>query len=137
MALTYLTGNRILDQQFGAVAPTVPAIYYFALSTGSPVVSGSGFIEPTSGSYARVAVANDKATTWNNASANSVTNKVAVTFNQSTGSGWGTIAYVGIYDASTVGNLLYYSALSPSRVVAGGTTVYFDIGDITASIINV
>jgi hypothetical protein len=138
MSITYLSGGRVLDQQFGAVAPTVPATYYFALSTTTPTDAGANFTEPTTvgTAYARVAVDNNKVT-WDSAASNALTNLIAVTFPLST-LAWGTITYVGIYDSVTVGagNLLYFGVLSPSRVIQAGTVVYFAIGDITASITN-
>lgn len=138
MSLTYLTAGRILDEQFGAVAPTVPASYYFALSTTTPVIAGTNFTEPTTSgtAYARVAVDNDKVT-WDDAASGALTNLIEIDFPESTAA-WGTITYVGIYDSGTVGagNLLYFGALSPSRIVQTGTILYFGIGDITASITN-
>lgn len=136
MSSTYLSGGRVLDQQFGSVAPTVPAIYYFALSTTTPTAAGTNFTEPTtvSTAYTRVATDNNK-TTWGTAASSSLSNLIAITFPLST-LAWGTITHVGIYDSSTpgAGNLLYFAALSPSRVVQIGTVVYFAIGDITVSI---
>ena len=138
MASTHLTNGRILDEQFGAVAPTVPATYYFALSTTTPVIGGTNFTEPTTvaTAYDRVAVDNDKIT-WGNAASSVLTNAIEIAFPESTLS-WGTITYVGIYDAQTpgTGNLLYFGLLSPSRSVQSGTVIYFGIGDITASIVN-
>jgi len=43
-------------------------------------------------------------------------------------SAWGTIAYVGVYDALQGGNLLAYAALSVSRTVARGDPVMFLAG---------
>ena len=138
MASTHLTNGRVLDQQFGAVAPTVPATYYVALSTTTPVIGGTNFTEPSTvaTAYARVAIDNDKVT-WGNAASSSLTNLIEISFPESTAS-WGTVTYVGLYDNGTAGagNLLYYGLLSPSRSVQTGTILYFGIGDITVSIVN-
>jgi hypothetical protein len=138
MAITHITGGRILNQQFGAVAPTVPASYHFALSTTTPTQSGTNFTEPTTigTGYARVSVANDKVT-WGNASSSSLTNLIDIEFPQSLAS-WGTITYIGIYDSATVGagNLLYFGQLSPSRLVQIGAVVFLGAGDVTVSITN-
>ena len=138
MSITYLAGARILDQQFGAVSPTVPATYYLFLSTTTIVDAGTGYTEPsTSGTgYARVAVANNKIS-WGNASSNSLSNLIEISFPISTAS-WGTITYIGISDSGTVGagNVLFFAPLTPNRAIASGTTPYFGIGDITVSITN-
>ena len=47
------------------------------------------------------------------------TNSSAVTFPTATGT-WGTITHIGILDASTSGNLLYYTALDASKSIASG-----------------
>ena len=40
------------------------------------------------------------------------------------------ITHFGIYDASTVGNLLYHGALNNPKTLAAGEQANFDIGDI-------
>ena len=143
MATTNLVENRILDQQFGAVAPTIPSNYYIALSTTTPTDAGSNFNEPTvtSTGYARVTVPNTKyisgSGSFTAASVGSLSNAIAISFPQSLLT-WGTITYVGFYDAATpgTGNLLYFGALSPSRIIQAGTIVYFNAGDIVVSIVN-
>jgi hypothetical protein len=139
MAITYLSGNRILDQQYGAVAPTVPSSYFLALSTTTPTISGTNFTEPTtvSTAYARVEIVNNK-TTWGNAESASLSNAIEILFPEST-LAWGTITYVGLYDSGTVGagNLLYFGELTPSRIIQTGTIISFGIGEIVVSIVNV
>lgn len=123
-----------MDLNFGGTSYTPPATYHFALSTTTPSIDGSGFTEPVGGSYSRVSFTNNK-TNWGTASNASLTNAAAVQFVESTGS-WGTIVAVGIYDASTSGNLYWYDTLSPARAVASATTVLFAIGAITVQMTN-
>lgn len=118
----------------GSVAFTPPTNYYFGLSTTTINIDGTGATEPSGGAYARVLLANDK-TSWGTASNGALTNSVAVTFAESTAS-WGTITYVGMWDALTGGNLWWYDVLSPSRTVASATTVLFAIGSITVQFNN-
>ena len=134
MSVTYFSSNKVLDFNFGVVSYTPPATHYFALSTTSPNIDSTGFTEPSSGAYARVALANNK-TNWTTAASGVLTNASAVTFAESTAS-WGTILAVGMFDALTSGNLLWYDVLSPSRVVASATTVLFAIGSITVQFNN-
>ncbi|MDD4308407.1 MAG: hypothetical protein PHU53_06335 [Thermoplasmata archaeon] len=139
MAIHYVAGNRILDQIAGAVSPTIPATYYFGLSTTSIADAGTGYTEPsTSGTaYARVAVDNNK-TTFGNAAANSITTLISISFPESTAS-WGTITNVFIADASAVGtgNILYSGTLSLPTAVASGTVFYFGAGGVTFTLVNV
>ena len=134
MSITYYSGNRILDKGFGSTNYTPPTTMYFGLSTTPIAIDGTGATEPSGGSYARVALVNDK-TNWGTASNASLTNLASVTFPESTAS-WGTITHVFIADASTAGNIWWYEALSPSRQVKISTTVQFAIGAITAQMTN-
>jgi len=134
MAITYFSANKILDKNFGATAYTEPTTYYFGLSTTTIQIDGTGATEPSGGAYARVALTNNK-TNWGTASNASLTNSTAVQFTESTAS-WGTITYVGIWDALTSGNIWWFDALSPARTVASATTVLFAIGAITVQMTN-
>lgn len=134
MAITYYSANRVLDFNFGNTSYTVPATYYFGLSTTTISIDGTGATEPSGGSYARVALTNNK-TNFGNASNASLSNLAAVQFPESTAS-WGTITYVGVWDASTSGNLWWFDALSPARSVATATTVLIAIGAMTISMSN-
>jgi len=134
MAITYYSGNRVLDYNFGGTSYTVPSTLFFGLSTTTIQIDGSGATEPSGGSYARVSLANNK-TNWGNASNASLTNAAAVQFTESTAS-WGTITYVGIWDASSSGNVWWVDALSPARSVSSATTVLFAIGAITVQMTN-
>jgi hypothetical protein len=126
--------NRVLDKNFGASAYSEPATYYFGLSTTAPNIDGTGATEPSGGSYARVAFTNNK-TNFGVASNAALTNLVAVTFPESSAS-WGTIVAVGMWDASSAGNLWWYDTLTPSRAVASLTTVLFAIGSVTVQMTN-
>lgn len=132
--ITYYSANRILDKNFGATAYTEPATYYFGLSTTTIQIDGTGATEPSGGAYARVSLANNK-TNWGTAANASLTNSTAVTFVESTSS-WGTITYVAMWDALTVGNLWWFDVLTPARSVASATTVLFAIGSITVQMTN-
>jgi hypothetical protein len=134
MSSTYYINNKILDYNLGSTSYSVPGTIYMGLSTTSIDIAGTGATEPSTGSYARVAITNDTSA-WNNSSSGVKTNKLAVTFPESTAA-WGTITHVFFADASTSGNVLYYEALTTSKVVQINTTVYFAIGAITVNMIN-
>ena len=132
--ITYYSGNRILDRNFGGTAYSPAATYHVGLSTTTFQIDGTGGTEPSGGAYARVAFTNDK-TNWGTAASASLLNTAAVTFVESTAS-WGTVTYVGLWDAATVGNLWFFDVLTPSRSVASATTVLFAIGAITVNMTN-
>jgi hypothetical protein len=134
MAITYYSANRVLDYNFGQTSYTSPNTYHFGLSTTTINIDGTGATEPSGGSYARVAFTNNK-TNWGTASNAALTNATAVQFPESTAS-WGTITYVGMWDASSSGNIWWFDVLTPARTVASATTVLFAIGAVTVSMSN-
>lgn len=121
--------NNVLDNRFGAVTSTPPATYYVGLSTTTPTNTGGSVTEPSSGSYARVAVTNNT-TNWPSASGRSKSNGTAITFPSATGS-WGTITHFVIYDASTAGTFRAWGALTTPRAVVSGDTPAFAVGALT------
>lgn len=124
--------NKVADLLLGATAYTIPGTVYVALYTAAPTDAGGG-TEVTGNAYARVAVTNDKTTGWNAASGGLVDNKNAINFATPTPSGWGTVVAVGIFDASTAGNLLFWGDLTASKTINASDTVSFAAGalDVT------
>ena len=43
---------------------------------------------------------------------------------------WGTVTHVGVFDASSSGNLMAWAALTASKTVASGDVFRFDAGDL-------
>jgi hypothetical protein len=129
---TYLA-NKALDRLLSAAAYTPDATLYVALFTVLPTAAGTGGTEVTGGSYARGAVTND-ATNFPAASGGAKSNGTVITFPAATAD-WGTIVGFGIYDASTVGNLLYFSALTTAREVLNLDTFKFPAGSLTFTLV--
>jgi hypothetical protein len=134
MSQTYYLANKVMDYNFGQTSYTVPSTLYFGLSTTVIGNDGNGATEPVGNGYARVAVTNNK-TNFSSSSNGVLSNLIAVSFPESTAS-WGTITYIGIWDALSSGNVLYFEALSSSRSVQPNTTVVFAIGALTFSMTN-
>jgi hypothetical protein len=126
----------IANSQFGAgaIAGVAPATWYVGLSVGTPGNDGSGFIEPTGGAYARVAVTNN-ATNWPAATVGSdgltrKTNGAKITFPNPTGN-WGQVGYWGLFLAASGGTPEWVQALdAPISPRSGNTPVEFDIGQL-------
>jgi len=126
-ALSDYLENQIIDHIFRTASFTKPTALHVALFTAAPSDSGGG-TEVTGGSYARVNLApldtNWNATQGGTTGASSGTlgltdNAVDITFAVPTAN-WGTITHVGIFDATTGGNLLFHGALGTSKTVNNG-----------------
>ena len=121
---TYLA-NKLLDHTLRNVAYTPPSTVYLALYTSAPGAGDTG-TEVSGGGYARQAV------TFNPASGGQVVNSADVVFPAATAS-WGTITHIGVRDAATGGNLLYYAALSTTKTIAEGDQIKFPAGQLSFS----
>lgn len=96
--------NKQLDHTLRNTAYTSPTTVYAALFTVSPSDGGGGTEVSTSGTaYARQAI------TFGAASGGSISNSVAVNFPTATASYGAPVVAVGVFDASSGGNLLYWS----------------------------
>ena len=113
--------TEILDHVFGGNAYTAPATLYLALYTATPSDTGGG-TEVSGGSYARQTVAFT-------VTGDTASNTAAVEFPTATAN-WGTITQVGVFDASTAGNLLAYADLSASKIIESGDVLRVPAGDL-------
>ena len=118
--------NALINATLRNTTYTSPATVYVSLWTTDPTDAGSG-TEVSGGSYARTAV------TFGSPSNGVTTNSAAVEFPQATAS-WGTIAYFGINDASTSGNLLYHSPVTTSKTIDTGDIFKFASGSISVTL---
>jgi hypothetical protein len=118
--------NALINATLRNTSYTSPATVYVGLYTSDPTDANTG-TEVSGGSYARTAV------TFGSPSNGTSTNSAAVEFPQATGS-WGTVAYIGILDASTSGNLLYHTALNVSKTIASGDIFKIAIGSLSVNL---
>ena len=132
---TNYTENNLLNFLFRGVSFPVPGGIFVGLFTTAPTGDdGSGGVEVTGGSYARVSVARGTSE-WKDPSTavQGMTENVnAIQFIAAT-AGWGTVVAVGIWDASSSGNLLYFGNLAASKVVNSGEVFKFNAGDLEIS----
>lgn len=132
---TDYTENNLLAFIFRGVTFPVPAAIYVGLYTTAPTAdAGSGGTEVSGGSYARQAVTRGT-TEWKDPSAATQghTNNVnAITF-PTASANWGTVLAVGIFDAVTAGNLLYFGNLTASKIVNSGDVFKFNAADLDIS----
>ena len=112
-AFTDYLEKKLLDFVFGNTAYSVPATLYVGLFTVLPAEDGTGGTEVSGGSYARVAVTNNT-TNFPNATGGNPSTKASgaiFTFPTATAN-WGDVIGMGIWDASTSGNLLAFNPLT-------------------------
>lgn len=114
--------THVLQYVFTADSVTRPTAWYVGLFTADPTDTGSGATEISGNAYARVSA------TFT-VSGNAATTSAAVEFAAATGS-WGTISHIGIFDASSGGNLIAHSALTASKAIANGDVFRIPSGDI-------
>lgn len=122
-SLTDYAERKLLDHITGTTSYTRPTPY-LALFTSAPTDSSSG-TEVTGGSYVR------KTLTFNAASWGSTSNSSNIDF---TGMPACTVVAVGVFDALTSGNLLFYGTLTVPKAVLANDTFRISAGDLDVSL---
>lgn len=127
-ALSDFAEKLLLDWLMTTGSATRPTSWFLALYTAAPSDSGGG-TEVSGSGYSRQAIAFAAA-----ASPGGTTeNTGAVSFTASGGS-WGTVTHVGIFTASTGGNLLWHGAMTAPRTVNDTDTLTFAAGAVALTL---
>ena len=106
-----------------------PSSLHLALLTAAPNDAGGG-TEVSGNGYGRQTVTFDAATGTGGTTSNSAN----VTFTAS-GGNFGNVTHIGIFDASTSGNLLWHGAMAGSgKQVNAGDSIQFATGSIDLTI---
>lgn len=121
MSMSDYLENKVLDGTVGNTTYTAPSTIYMALYSVAPSDSSSG-TELTGNGYSRQSVA-----FATGASGGQIQNTADVTFTAS-GNAW-TVAGAALLDASSSGNILYWSTQNKS--VAPGDSLVYATGKIT------
>jgi hypothetical protein len=103
--------TEVLEFAFTTSGGTRPTAWYLALFTAAPSDSGGG-TEVSGGAYARQSV------TFT-VSGNTATNSAEIEFPVATAN-YGSVTHVGVFDASSAGNLLAHAALTSSKTIETG-----------------
>jgi len=122
MSFSNYLETKVLDHVFGGTAYTAPSTLYLALFTAVSDGEAGTVTEVSGGGYARQTVA---FTT----SGNTTSNTSAVEYPTATAN-YGTVTHVGIYDASSSGNLMAYASLSSSKTIETGDVFRVPAGDL-------
>jgi hypothetical protein len=138
MSFTDLWEAQVLNYLFRGTAltnlPANAANFYIGLHVGgSAPTDAGGFVEPSGGAYARVAVVRNT-TDWSAAATDGganfqVTNANTVTFPQATAD-WGTVTHWGIFDTNVAAQPVVFAALTQSKAVNNGDTANFGSGQL-------
>jgi len=127
--------NKLLDHVLKVATFTVPTTLYLGLfnntSTATAANLEAGVLTDetsTSGTaYARKTVA------FGAASGGTAATNATVTFDTATVS-WGTITHIAVMDAITGGNVLFYGAVTVSKLIDVGDTFQVSTGNLTISL---
>jgi len=120
--------DKVLEHVFGGNAYSAPSTLYVALYTVAPTDTGGG-TEVSGGAYARQSAA----FTVSGTNPTQASNSAAIEYPTATAN-YGTVVAVGIFDASSSGNLLAYANLTASKVVSTGDVFRFNSGDLDVTL---
>lgn len=126
-AMTDYLENKVIDHIFRTTSFTKPTVLAVALFTAAPGETGGG-TEVSGGSYARVSnnplnanwVGTHGTTTGDSSGTGGVTSNAGILTFPTPSASWGTVTHQALFDATTSGNMLIYSALTVSKTVNNG-----------------
>ena len=121
MSLTNAFETETLEWLFTSTTVTRPTAWYIGLYTVAPTDTGGG-TEVSGNAYTRKVVALS-------VTGDTATNGSAVEWATATGT-WGTVVAVGIFDASTSGNLIAYGNLTTSKTITLGDVFRISAGNL-------
>ena len=117
-----------LDWLMGGSSPTRPSNRYVALFTATPSATGGG-TEVSGGGYARQALT----CAASSGAPATTSNTSAITWTAS-GANFGTVTSIGIFDAATGGDLLWWGPLSQARTILNGDSFTFPASALALSL---
>ena len=123
------TENLVLNWLLTTNSATRPTAWYVGLFTAAPSDTGGG-TEVAGSGYARTATG----TITVSGTATTATNAAASEFAAASGGNWGTITHAAIFDASTGGNMIAWSALTTSRTINDGDVFRIPAGSLTVTL---
>ena len=118
----------LLNATLNGVAFTAVNNPYVSLHTADPTDAGTG-TEVSGGSYARTAASFATAS----GTSGLVATDADVTFPTATAT-WGTVGWIGLWDAASGGNMLYHTALDASKTIDSGDIFKITTGNLTVEL---
>ena len=123
------TENLVLNWLLTTNSATRPTAWFVGLFTAAPSDTGGG-TEVSGNGYARKATG----TITVSGTATTATNSAAIEFDPASGGNWGTITHAAIFDASTGGNMIAWSALTTSRTINDGDVFRIPASSLTVTL---
>lgn len=121
--------ENVVANLFRGTNATAPTTIYAALYTAAPSDSGGGTEVGAGVGYSRQAV-----TFGAPSPAGVIANTNAPTFGPNTTTNWGSITHIGLFDASSGGNLLTWKAATAAKTVNVGDSYQIPIGSCTLTV---
>lgn len=118
--------DKLINLTLRNVAYTPATTVYVGLFLSDPTDAGTG-TEVSGGAYARTSAV------FSASSNGSTANTNEILFPSATAD-WGSITHAGLYDASTGGNLLYYSPLTIPKSIVIGDIFRIAAGNLTVQL---
>lgn len=111
--------DKLLDHVFNGTAFSLNTVYVGLFT--SAISDAGGGTEVSGNGYARTAITCNT-TNFPASSNGTIRNGTQITFTVPTGD-WGTVTYLGLFDAATGGNLLMWAPLGQPAVITTGADV--------------
>lgn len=119
---------KLLNLTLNGAAFTAVDDPYISLHTADPTDAGTG-TEVSGTGYARVQA---EFATASGTSGSVVT--TADTTWAAAGASWGTVGWIGVWDASSSGNMLYHTALDAAKTIDTGDVFKITAGNLTVTL---
>lgn len=124
MSFSNYLEDKVLNHVFGGTSYTAPSTLHVALFNVAPGEDGTGGTEVTASGTAYARQTGAFSVTTGTAS-----NSGAIEYPTATAT-YGSVVAMGIYDASTGGNLLAYGTLTTAKTVSTGDVIRFNASAI-------
>ena len=128
-SFTNYTEDLVLNWLLTTNSATRPTAWYVGLFTAAPSDAGGG-TEVAGSGYARVAIGAMTIT----GTATAASNDAAIDFAAASGGNWGALTHAAIFDASTAGNMLAWSALTTPRTINDGDVFRIPAAGLTVTL---
>ena len=131
MSLSNDAEVKVLNHIFrNAEAVYTPGAQYVGLFTAVADGEAGSVTEVSGNNYARV-LSSDK---FGGAASGAIATDTDITFPTATGGSWGEVTHIGIYDASSGGNLVAYGTLTVAKTITDGDTFVITSGNLTITL---
>lgn len=127
---TDYTENLILTWLLTLSSTTRPTSWYLALFTSATSDSTPGTEVGTGIGYTRMPI---QFSVTQAAGVTRARNLNTITFPTAT-SNWGTITHIGVFDASTGGNMLFHNILTSSKTIYTGDILSIQVQELSISL---